>query len=145
MEITHIDFKRYGCKIILHRQTFQGAEGKLMHFWKDLPFKTYMKFQWYFQYRAALIKVQNPKLFVEICPFQYDYVPSKVQQLKRLQDKLKSAKAKRTEWANKVERYKAEWNRLFPVEEDPIYQAAMIKINEKEQSIIDFETQINAL
>lgn len=141
----HVNDKKYGCKIILHRQQYYGSEGKLLHYWNDLSFKTFIKFQWYFQYRAAMVKVEHPRQFVELATFQYDYVPKADEIKKRLQDKLKSAKAKRTEWGNKVERYKAGWNSLFPIEEDPNYKNAMDRIKEKEQSIIDLETQISAL
>lgn len=143
--IQHIDFKRYGCKIILHRQAFQGSEGKLMHYWTGLPFKTYMKFQWYFQYRAALIKVQNPRLFVEICPFQYDHVLKVDEIRKRLTDRQRSAKAKVTEFTNKIELAKRHWNQLFPIEEDDLYKRAMTKLELKKNEVTELQNQIDAL
>lgn len=145
MKTAHVSDFKYGCAIILHRLSFHASDGKLMHYYTNFTFEQYSKWGWYFRYRQALIQVQYPKQFVELRPFKFDYIPKEEEIKKRLKNKLTSAKAKRTEWNRKLGRYKASWNSLFPIEDDPNYQNALLKIQEKEQSIIDLQNQIDEL
>ena len=134
--------KKYGCKILLHRTGSYSYDPKLMGYWTDLRFELALKYKQYFRYRAALVQVQNPRLYVELVFFDFDYIPKHEEIKKRLLNKLKDAKARRTRWNNEVAQYKAHWSSLFPIEDDPSYIKALSKIQAKEKSIIDLENQI---
>lgn len=136
--------KRYGCKILLHRVGSTSYDPKLMGYWTDLRFELSMKYRQYFRYRAALVQVQNPRLYVELVFFDFDYITPNEEIKKRLLNKLKDAKARRTRWNNEVAQYKAHWNSLFSIDDDPSYIKALNKIQAKEESIIDLENQIKA-
>lgn len=136
---------RYGCKILLHRRDHITTGSKLMHYWDGYNFAQYNKWRWYFRYRQALLQGQYPKRYVELVPFRYDYVPPKEQQIKRLTDKMRAAKAKRTHYMKQIELAKAHWNEIFPIEEHPDYIRAMAKIEQKEALVIELENQIAEL
>ena len=65
--------------------------------------------------------------------------------IKRLIDRQRSAKAKITETQNKLDKARANWNSLFPIEDEENYKKAMAYIFEKRQSIKDFQDEIDKL
>ena len=136
---------RYGCKILLHCTTHIAAEPELKHFWDGYSYECFNKWQWYFRYRQALLQVQYPKRYVELVTFNYEYIAPKEQQLKRLKDKLTSAKALHTSWMRKMELAKEHWNEIFPIEEHPDYIRAMAKVQQKQALAIELENKIAVL
>lgn len=143
--MTHVNDLRYGCKILLHRYVFIGSEPELKHYWSGFKFETYNKWKWYFRYRCALLQVQYPKRFVELVPFNFEYQLPADQIRKRLTDRQRSAKAKITEFTNKIELAKKHWNKLFPIEDDDLYQRAMAKVEVKRREVVELQNQIDAL
>lgn len=136
---------RYGCKLLLHRADHGAADPDLVHYWGGYSFHQYAKWRWYFRYRQALLQVQHPRRYVELVQFKYEYVPPKAQQLKRLVDKKRAAKAKHTHYRNQIELARQHWNEIFPIEDHPDYIRAVKKLEEKKALIIDLESQIEAL
>jgi len=145
MKITHVSDFRFGCKILLHWGDMISSEPQLKNYWTNFRFENYMKWQWYFRYRCALLQVQHPKKYVELVPFKFEYQPPNDEIRKRLTDRQRSAKAKVTEFTNKIELAKKQWNKLFPIEEDDLYKRAMARIEEKNQQIIELQNQIDEL
>lgn len=141
----HVDLKKHGCIISLHRQQHYGSEPTVMHHWKDFPFHIFMKWQWYFRYRAALIQVANPKLFVELRTFSYTYVPTFEEERKRAKDRLTAKKAKVTSWHKKVAAYRASWTYLFPVDDDADFIAALAKVKKAEDELTDMQQEYDTL
>lgn len=144
-EIATVANFRYGCKILLHHKVNMTADPELKHHWDGYSYEQYNKWGWYFRYRQALLQVQYPKRYVELVPFRYEYVPPKEQQIKRLTDKMRAAKAKHTHYMKQIELAKAHWNEIFPIEEHPDYIRAMAKIEQKEALVIELENQIAEL
>ena len=91
------------------------------------------------------MQVQHPRKRVEFVPFSYEYVPPKEQQIKRLTDKMRAAKAKHTHYMKQIELAKAHWNEIFPIEEHPDYIRAKAKVEQKEALVIELENQIAEL
>jgi len=145
MSFESFENRRYGCKILLHRNGFAAADAQRIHHWTGFRFEQYNKYRQWFRYRAALIQVQHPKQYVEVYEYHYQHVPEKEEMQKRLQNKLKSAKAKHTEYTNKMNRARQGWKELFPIEDHPAYQKAMEKVQEKQMQIIELQKQIDAL
>ncbi|MDV7392136.1 hypothetical protein RZS08_12305, partial [Arthrospira platensis SPKY1] len=90
-------------------------------------------------------QVKYPKRYVELVPFKYEYVQPKDQQIKRLTDKMRAAKAKRTHYMRQIELARKHWDQIFPIEEHPDYIRVMEKVEQKQALIIELETQIGAL
>lgn len=94
--------------------------------WEDLPTKVAIKWRWYFEYRAALLKVKYPRHQVEL--YSGTMEPSKVQ-LERIKRNQEIARKGRiTKLKNKIVKIelaiksmRENWNELFPVEAHPDY------------------------
>ena len=75
--------KLYWCKIRVFDERGRAYGVKECKVWDDLQFNLLCKYRWYFDYRSALLKVQNPKCKVEII------TGSKEPNRKTIQDFLK--------------------------------------------------------
>lgn len=103
------------------------------YLWDNLRFKLRIKYDWYFKYRAALLQVKHPRFKVETCWGNKPAIGKTLLQFKK--DKIKSKKSKITEYKNKLNLAKQNWISLFPIEDDPFYQKAEMKINRLENEL----------
>lgn len=133
--------KVFWVKIIV--KTDQGPNGDVIQklYWKDLPYQTRLKFDWYFKYRAALAQVQNPKAFVD---FAHGSEQGSVE-LARIQkrNQLISARAQVTKIQNALDKFVQNWNSLFPIEEDADYKKALGKLSEYLIKVKTLEDEIS--
>lgn len=109
--------------------------------WSGLKWELRLKYNWYFKYRAALIQVKYPKFEVQIFMGNEPAQGKTLQQLE--QSKIKSKKAKITEYKNKLQKAKESWSSFFPIEEDELYKKAANKINRLELELISLCNNIN--
>jgi len=60
--------KRYYALIKVYETPFRSAREikALRLFWGDMNLDQFMKWKWYFEYRAALLKVEHPRKAVEL-------------------------------------------------------------------------------
>lgn len=112
---------------------------------KDFPFELFMKWRWYFDYRAALYKVQHPRHTVDVFWGSYDFVPPAEQQIKDLKNKIISQKRKITEYKNKIKSWEKSWNKLFSIQDEDFYKKATEKIKRKEVELRESEEKMKAL
>ena len=103
------------------------------YLWDNLRFKLRIKYDWYFKYRAALLQVKHPRFKVETYWGNEPAIGKTLLQFKK--DKIKSKKSKITEYKNKLNLAKQNWISLFPIEDDPFYQKAEMKINRLENEL----------
>lgn len=95
--------------------------------WEDLPFRLALRWHWYFEYRAALMKVKYPRHEVD---HRWGHMePSEVQMERMKRNKEIARKRKITELENKLKRMRENWNELFPVEEHPLFKSLKYKLN----------------
>lgn len=108
-----------------------------VYFKNDLTNDFFRRWQWYFEYRAALIKVQNPKSRIRFEVGAYDFVLPEDSYRVKLKNILIKRKAQVTEFKCKIENARKNWNELFPIEENPHWRKVQDKLNrlEKEYSI----------
>ncbi|ARK13024.1 hypothetical protein A6C57_23295 [Fibrella sp. ES10-3-2-2] len=137
----HVDFKRFGCKVLLHRFDHHSSDYTLLHYWKDFNFHQFNKWKWFFRYRAALAQVKHPTRFVEIATFSYTYVPSAEELRKRLKDRLTAKKAKLTTYLNKLAAYEKAWTSMFPITDDIPYQLALAKIEKVRRELDEMQRE----
>ena len=88
--------------------------------WFDMPFSIYYKYNWYFDYRAALLKVKYPKLEIKITAGVQKELSKQLPEYHFNKNKIVSAKRKITEFTNKLKAFSESYNKLFPIEEDEL-------------------------
>lgn len=137
--------KRFGAKVLLHRHSFIASDPTLCHYWNGFPFSVFMRWQWFFRYRAALVQIEHPRKYVELVTWNYDYVPEAEELKQRLKNKIKSKKGKITQYKNSLKKAEKEWNQLFPIEEYILYQKAVAKIDRLERELNNLQRQFSAL
>lgn len=137
--MTDLDLKRFYVKICAGPAA--GGNPCIYHN-TGFTFNQFMKWQWYFNYRAALYKIQHPRHYVDISTGSYDYVPPKEEQIKRLKDKITAKKATITKYENLVRLAKKTWDQLFPLEEEPSYKRAVAKIEKAKQELSQLQTEL---
>lgn len=131
----------YGIKIILHNRGFAASDGKVLYFHDGLTYELMNKYRQYFRYRASLFQVKYPKQYVEVRYFSH--APKSVDaELQFTKNKLRAAKAKLTEWTNKVAKYKLAWCSLYPIDDDPAYKKACSKIEKQKNRISELQNEL---
>ena len=141
----HVQDKRFGCKILLHKCSHVAADPTLLKYFSGFKFEQYNRWRWFFRYLTARYQVENPRLMVELREFSFDYIPTDEEKRNRIKNKLRSAKAKVTEWSNKLEAYKASYNSIFPVEDDILFQKAAAKVLQKKIEVEQYEKELSQL
>lgn len=123
-------------KIVVKDERFNDVETIV---WKDLPWATRTKFNWYFKYRAALITVKNPRYKVEMFWGNYLAISKEAKEAKDRRNKIAGKKATITKWKNKVELYKNNYTEIFPIETDKRYLSATCRIAREEAELKQLE------
>ena len=113
--IDKLDLKRYCVRISAGPK---AGGTPCIYLKKGFSFNQFMKWKWYFEYRAALYKVQNPRHYVEYQWSSYNYVPEREELIKRCKNKIIHAKGKITQCENSLRLAKQHWNELFPIEDE---------------------------
>lgn len=114
-----------------------------IYFNKGFNFNQFVKWMWYFKYRAALYTVQNPYHSVEILTTSYEYVPPKEETIKRLQYKIIGAKREITKCNNALRLAKENWSELFPIENEDIWKKVSIKLYSYQCSLKSLQTELS--
>ena len=108
--------------------------------WKDMPWAIHCKYKWYFDYRAALLKVKYPKYKINHEWGKYEkYGKSHLEHLK---SKESAAKGQITKLENKIKLAKTNWNKLFPIEDNLLYRQNMKKLEDKKDNLKKIQIQI---
>lgn len=107
--------------------------------WADLPWFVRTKWDWYVKYRAALAQVQHPRLLVELA---WGSAPATGRQLARHRQNVRRAKkAKISEITNKLGQARAHWHNLFPIEQDPLWDRAVAKLDRLKAELLELENE----
>jgi len=97
----------------------------------------YLRWQWYFKYRVALLRIKHPRAYIEYqCgPYEYQLPEDKFKQ--KVRSQYLSDQRQLTKLYNKIQYARDNWNELFPIEENPLWG----KVIEKQKK---YEAQIEA-
>lgn len=94
--------------------------------WAELTWELRLKYDWYFNYRAALLQVQYPKHVVHI---SWGNEPATGKTLQYIIDcKVRAKRGKLTEMKRKLSYMETNWNELFPINQYPAYLFFINKI-----------------
>lgn len=118
--------KRFYVKISFNEKGYAALK-ETVYFRNEMTIDFFLKWKWYFEYRVALIRVKNPRSFIELSYEPYEYILPKDKYKEKVKSNYISAKRKLTKFINKLTIIQENWNELFPIEEHPDW----IKINEK--------------
>lgn len=135
--------KRIFVKITICFGKNKGIVDKVLYFRNDIKMDFFLKWEWFFRYRAALYQVQNPKKYVMYESGSYDYaLPDS-----KLYDKVKNSYfgAKRTlsKIKNQLDEIRKKYTEMFPIEEHPAWAKNMKKLKYYEDQVeywrVEFE------
>lgn len=136
--------KCWGVKIILHHSTGYSAIQECIYYNKGFRFKTFMRWQWYFRYRAALFQVQNPKYYAELVTFDYEQKPTDVEIVKRRKDVIAARRRNLTIYQNRLSDYEKAYTGLFPIADDPKHQKARRTVDNYEKKLNEAQNATTA-
>lgn len=134
--------KRFYVKIRLNKKERWSASAKVVYYRNGLKFDLFYKWKWYFEYRAALLKVKYPRGLVELSMGAYDYeLPSDTYK-EKLSNMIRAAKRNCTILDKKIDRAKKHWNQLFPIEQHPDYTKVVQKQKRYQEKLIQLEREM---
>lgn len=114
---------------ILFSKSGSRALCETAYFRDDMSVQFYDRWRWYFEYRAALLKVKHPKSYVQLNQGNYEYVLPDDELRIKLENKIRAAKCKITEFNRKLKKLIDSWSELFPIEEHPDYSKISGRLN----------------
>lgn len=107
--------------------------------WDDMPFEMLKRWKWYFEYRAALLKVQYPRIRVELTTG----VSEKKRDLATVyKNRIISGKGEITKWKNKLAAFEASFVPTLFVREakqTQQYQHAEARIRAAEEALANLK------
>ena len=111
-----------------------GPNKKWLHTW-TVPFHVYTKWKWYFEYRFCIEKLANPKAYIVLNLYWSERVDIKLVQAKLLQNAILGKQRKISQIRNSMHKAKLQWTSFLPIENDPLWTNAMLKLKEKESEL----------
>lgn len=128
--------------VTIQTKTCQGGDVIETIQWKGLPFKVRMKFDWYFKYREALLRVKHPKAHTEL-RWGHNVISDTEKLENWRKNKIIAKKRTLTKYENAMSAARATWNELFPIETDADYIKCMAKIEKTKAELEWMETNPN--
>jgi hypothetical protein len=118
-------------------KTGHAGRQKVAYYRNDMSYAFFKKWRWFFEYRAAKIKVDSPRIKVELTTGSYDFIPPAEIYIKRLKDVIKARKAALTKYKNKVKRASKKYSQssLFSIEQDPQYYKVETELKRLEKRV----------
>ena len=135
----------YFYSIHLYTKIHGGEHLKMLR-WEGYSLEWAVKWKWYFKYRAALWKVQNPRL--EIDEKWGTFTPQivediKVVEFKKLKKDITTSKRMRTKFKNAIQKYKdIQETILIPDWKNLAYLKAVKKLEFYSDKLLELQTKL---
>ena len=129
-------------RIQVHEGEHHGYDIIETLIWKELPWTLMCKYKWYFEYRAALLKVKYPKYKVN-----HDwgkYKKDGKSKLQHLKSKESAARGQVTKIKNDLSKAEKNWNKLFPITDNIMYRKKVEKLKDKQVQLEQIQNQIKS-
>jgi hypothetical protein len=106
------------------------------HKWEELPSHTFVRFMWYFKYRAALVRVKYPKAIITFNAIREDRPKKDILEMRveRAKKSCSAAKGQLTKVETALKEAKDNWKEIFPIEQHPKWKRTIEKVKEKRQN-----------
>lgn len=113
---------------IIFSESGKSALANVHYFRNEMKVDFFQRWKWYFEYRAALLRVKYPKAFIkyETGPYEYS-LPIDIY-IKKVKETYLSDKRQLSKFKNKLNAISKNWNELFPIEEHPDYIKVKVKL-----------------
>ena len=112
---------------ILFSESGKSALANVYYFRNEMRVDFFQRWKWYFEYRAALLRVKYPKGYIKLETGTYEYVLPEDKYLEKVRNSYLSDKRQLTKFKNQLNAIRKNWNELFPIEENPDW----IKVTKK--------------
>lgn len=148
----------WGVKIVRYKgykKAHQSAVSERVYYRKGLSFDLLSKYKWYFEYRKALAKVEQPHFHVEAHYFRYKpetekekakaltrqkaSLKAQVTKTQKKVDEIKEAIAKHVDWYNTTQ------IAFTPVEQTEPYRMAMARLHKEEMKLIEKKNKLKEI
>ncbi len=117
----------------------------VVYYKSDMTFDFFMKWKWFFEYRAALLRVKEPRAYIEYSHGSYEYIiPKEIYRVK-LENMIRAAKSQRTQVSRAIRDARNNWNEMFPIEEHPKWGKTLAKLQYYEKRLNDLLEEQNQL
>lgn len=124
---------KWGYYIKVYDGKYPSCNTLLFIKWEDLTFELFHKYKWFFEYKYALLRIKYPKNLIVKEQFKRDLNAEEKNDV--LKNKISGKKRTITKYKNKLKLAEEQWNRLFPIEDDNMYQLATSKISRLESEL----------
>lgn len=117
-----------------------------VYFKTDMKTEFLIRWRWYFEYRAALYKVKNPKHTVHIEFGRYDFIESAEDRRNQLEKDILKYERRIGKIKRNMVKAKAEWVHLFEkVEDTDGWKRGEKRLLEYEQDLAQFKKELLTL
>ena len=127
--------KRFFVKIVFNPEKGAYHPSETAYYRDDMSLNFLMRWKWYFEYQAALLRVRNPHAFIELSSGPYDYVLPEDEYRQKLYNLLLAAKRKLSEYQRKIDFVREHWDELFPMEQHPKWGKVQEKVRYYEERV----------
>ena len=137
---------RYWYKIVCYKGKYPNSGAKEILYWDDMTFDVRTKWNWYFEYRHALLKVQNPKQKVNSVWGRKERVNATPEQIEREKNirRRTTLKRKITQFKNAIHEYEEQQKqKLIPDYENERYKRTVEKLGQYLLELESIEKVIN--
>ncbi len=115
--------------------------------WKGMTFDQFTKWQWYFEYRACLLQVQNPRAHVRLT--RRREAPDTRTALNIAQNRLTACRSTLTKHLNKVDKAREQWRiddpmGLTSIEDFPNWNKVVAKTIRLKNELMEAELTVKA-
>jgi hypothetical protein len=136
-------YYKYDVQIRKREHAAGGTSYILREYW-GLTLPLVQKYDWLFRRRAALLQLEHPKSVIFFGIIRQEADPVKARKVV-LTNRMRNAKAKVTEFENKMATARQKWNQLFPIDDYEPYQKVAARLFQKRQQLHDLQEELNSL
>lgn len=143
--MTHHQDLRINVAIV--ETTLRGWGNHTRVYWNEgLRFEVYKKWQWFFDYRVAVFKIENPRKFYELKEHRYFVKHDYKEEIQDLKNRISGAKSSITKKTRLLRQYEEEYEQkckseLFAPPHSPLYSKAKEKIKELKDKLWNLELE----
>jgi len=107
----------------------KSALGAVHYFRNEMSVDFYQRWKWFFEYKAALLRVKFPKAYIKLETGPYEYILPEDKYKEKVKNNYLSAKRQLTKFQNQLNSICQSWNELFPIEENPDWIKVQSKLD----------------
>lgn len=137
--------RRLFVKIRFNKDSRYVALAETVYFRNDMDVDFFMRWKWFFEYRAALLRVQNPRAFVELTHGSYVYVFPEDEYKEKVNNLLLAAKRNLTKFKRQIDEARNNWNEFFPIEDHPKWKKVQDKLQYYEERVKNLSDEYDTI